>query len=292
MEKELKKQIVIGTIILIGIFVVVVGIINGIDFAATYLASRDHDNTTTQAEETSKEQTRTNPAESSQEYFGLPTEEDNTLIFPLAIFTEATDTTFVLENNNETPAEISLTLINPAGEWYTYNPWEITGEQYQINLRQLAHKPDNLNPGVAIITADQPVAAIAKITNQSGLTNRPLRPYLEPARDIIFNLSPLPGSNVPQNTLVITNYSDGIAEVKLSFAGEDSNTQTKPSPPVEIKPHETKIIDLIEVVGSRVELGTYKSLMVSGTSAVFSGAVATLDNTRNMWTNIGGGEAR
>lgn len=292
MENELKKQIVVGTIVLIGIFIIVIGIVNGIDFAATYFGSQRAEESAASDQAGGAEATPAGKEVPAQEYFDLPTTAENILIFPLAIATDATDTTFILENNNDKPAQISLTLINPAGGWHTYNPWEVNTEQYQLELGNLANKPDSFNPGVAVITADQPIAAIAKITNQNGLTNRPLRPYLEPARDIIFDLSPAAGSNIPQNTLILTNYSNSIAEAKLSFTGEDSNAETKPSPPIEIKPHETKTIDLIEIVGSRVQLGTYESLLVSGTSAVFSGAIATLDNTQNMWINISGGEAR
>ncbi|GEM_PF-3542708 len=290
MEKEFRNQIIIGTLITVGIFVAVLGIINGIEFASTYFGRSDKLGDSEPDIIRPETSLQTEVSEKAQ--FRLP-ETDTVLYFPLTVNTDTTQTEVLFENNNEEKVSITLTLLNNRGDWHTYDPWAVEGKEFKVNIENLANIPPDMNPGIAIVAADHSIAAIANIKNSNGLANRPLPPYLEPARDIYFELTPAGASQTPQNTLLLTNLSDTIAEAKLSLSSQEATSENGIiTDPIEVNPWQTQVVNLEEIAGSRLTLSTYDSILVSGSKSIYTAAICTLDSSRNTWTNISAGEPR
>jgi hypothetical protein len=290
MEKEIRRQMIIGTLLAIGIFIGIIAVINGLNLAATFLKARTQPSESNEAtipisSENDISSTKTIPE------LVLP-EKEFTLYFPSVVQNSTTNTKIQLQNNTgEIITDAETTVMGKGGDWHRYRALTVNSDPYILDTKNLANLPPGLNPGVLVITSNHPLAGISTVTN-NGLENNPIAPYLELARDLYFRFDRNRDATISQNSLVITNFDSRIAEIQLSFSGKKPEISNTTIGPLELKPWETKVFNLRQILQGKASLDDFDNLLVSGTAANFIGVIAEVDQTGQTWKNFAVGEVR
>lgn len=292
MEKEVKRDLWIGGSIAVAIFIGILIVVMGIDYAQTQLTDpkptaeigAEENIETTEAEPDTITPAITEPPNISS--------AKSVLYFPLVVSSQSSQTKITFQNNTETQVnDLVPTLMGKVGEWHTYRPMEIPPqEKYILQTSKLANLPELMTPGVATVTSDEAIAGIAEISNSNGLTSRPIKPYVDLQQDLYFNLTRNSEQQAEQNVLVVTNLSSTLIEVQLAFskAGETSSI----SDPLEVQPWNVKIIDLTGLLGSETLLSQFESIMVSASAPSMIAAAAQVDQTLTTWQKVITGEPK
>ncbi len=285
--REGRKQIIIGTIIIVGIFVAVMAGINGASFMHTFITASAASQVNIELRDEEIENLESNQPESKetrQYSYNIP-ESKNIMYLSLASNGEEAETKIILKNSESEEGEVTLSLIGGEGEWYTYSPFKIPGGgNYIVKLSQLANTPPDLDPGVAIISTEQQVAAIAEITNKNGIKTKLFSPYVAPKEKLFFEFTSDKDNQIKQDTAVVSNLDDNITDIQFTIRKTDGETET--SKKVEIGPWETRVINIQEDIELPLSTKHYETLLVSSTTPNIIGALCLFDNFSGTWANI------
>ncbi|MFC1617927.1 hypothetical protein ACFL2B_01450 [Patescibacteria group bacterium] len=286
MDKAVKKQLVFGAIFMVCIFAAILAFANGFAFSDQLLARAGNNPAPTQT--TNQESTTPTQDEPQQpepkSFFTLP-DTSNVMYIPLALKNEGAQTKITLQNNESTESTIDLTLIGGVGDWHSYSPITIPPNQrHIIQTNHLANVPTDFDPGVAIISSDNHVAAIAEIINTDGKKTRFYKPSLTLDEDHLLPFSHDQHDRIVQDTLVVSNLNNTVADIQLALSTKDDSAETFST--YELEPFETRIINIEDVIGHSVGSSDYASVLASSTSTNILTALCSLDAARGTWGNI------
>ncbi|EKD49529.1 MAG: hypothetical protein ACD_63C00112G0004 [uncultured bacterium] len=282
MEKTEKRTMIYALVMSIIIFGIAIGAIYGGTFIATRLGGSKK---TTEPAKTTTENTSKAIDETAEKKYSKITEitgKTTMLYFPIVIDDKNTDTFIKLKNNEKAENDdLTLTLVNRAGETHTYDPVKVPMDgEYKFQLSKLANKPANMDPGIAILSSERTIAAVAQLVNAEGVVTDPFPPFIKEQKDFELSFTKDKNGHVQQNTLVITNFDEKIIEVNSMLSGEDGASKILES--IEIRPLETKLV----MLENDANFDRYTKLIVSSTRESLMGAIFTLDRSIGLWGNI------
>ncbi len=191
-----------------------------------------------------------------------------------------------IKNTGTDPAnDIQVTLLNRAGEYRTYPVTNLKpGSISRFSLKDLAELPLNFSPGLAIISSNANIAAVAETFPTGSDEKSPaesLTPLAGLPSDLNFKIYPTTDSAPAQNRLSVTNPQTKLIEVQVRLTTPEQGSQiilTKELPTLT-----TEIIEL-----SILKFQSYDqtaTVSVSSTDRII-GAIYRLDKDGGLLSNI------
>lgn len=180
---------------------------------------------------------------------------------------------------------IQVTLLNRTGEYRTYPVGALEpGAINRFSLKDLPELPINFSPGLAIVSSDSGLAAVAEIFPGDSDEKNPvesLAPIGDLPRDLDFKIYPTIDNEPAQNRLSLTNPESKLIEVQVMLTAPERGSQiilTKQIPSL--------TTEIIELPIPKFKSYDQTATVIASSTDRIVGAIYHLDNDGGLLSNI------